>query len=48
MENLYVMKKLEDTVKLLECSIADMMKTKEKVIKLEACRGKRQAAGYAS
>lgn len=35
MENLYVMKKLEDTVKLLEGTITDMMKAKEKVTKLE-------------
>lgn len=36
MENLYVMKKLEDTVKLLEGTVTDMVKTKEKVKKLEA------------
>lgn len=36
MENLYVMKKLEDTVKLLEGTITDMMKAKEKATKLEA------------
>lgn len=36
MENVYVMKKLEDTVKLIESNITDMMKTKEKVTKIEA------------
>ena len=36
MENLYVMKKLEDTVKILEGTITNMMKAKEKAIKLEA------------
>jgi len=40
MENLFVMKKLEDTVKLLESSITDMMKTKEKATKLEAAGAK--------